>query len=1526
MRKGIKILAKVIAAMLLVAIFLPLTLALLLQIEQLQSHLAERAARMVSQKLGTRVDVGHLKVGFFNRVELDDFYVEDFDCDTLIYASRLDVSIASLGLLRGELVFDEVLLQEGCFHLRESSRGVMNIKEVVEALRPDEPRKKKNPLSLTFRRLEIEGLEFWLKRNAPRRHDYGIDWADMRLQDMWGRLSDFTISGSDITGVLDYLSGTEKSGFQIDNLAGRLYVGPGRIALDGAEILTPLSQLHLTSLDLSGNDWAEYKYFVERVNMEAQFVDSSLATDDLAYFSPSLRDWHLEARDINLEISGTVQAMTAKVRNLTTAGGSSLRADLYMRGLPNAKRTRFDVKLHSLSTRIHDARHLAATILRANLPQGAVNLLSRAGGIDLSGRFSGLLSDFTAYALASTRLGSLEGEVAMHRRTHDRTLYANLTTSNFRIGEMLGEPNFESVSLRATADGTITKDGPALYIASHVNDLIFKGRSYKSLHMQGTIVGKIYEATLFCNEPDIDFSLSAGANLSRKIPRYDLELELRKADLHAMRINERDSVSRLMLTMKGGVSLPSLDDMQGMFWISDGHYYYNNTRLDCSLMSVEAERNGENRYIEFVSPFLDATFTSPRGYKEAFQSLVTSLRSYLPALYNEETPSQSKSEKSEPTPPAEQDNARLKVRVKQMIPLTDAVAEGLEVADSTTLDLMHNPSLGLLQLKLHSNYIERKRLLAMGIDLNLENWGDSLVARGAASDLYLSKIHFQDLSLKGGVAHDRFDLESRFADSATRLAIDLRGRGAIERLDTGRRLLLEILPSNLMIGHKEWEVTSPQISVASKRIAIDRFSIHNPSEELLLEGVASPSREDSLYLSLHNFDISPLTQFAVRMGYRIDGISNGSATMKSVMKEGEILADIDMDSLRINQNVNLPPLHLASRWDFEANRAAVFIVDRHRQDTAIRGFYRPSEGRYFARAHIDSIPMKLLDPILEGVISDTRGMAMADLRLTGVRRDAQLQGYLNATNLSTKVDFTQVGYSIPEAQIIVSDNRLRAQDVEFFDSEKNTGRMNFTLDLNHLSNIAYRLDVAPRRMLVLNTNAKDNDLFYGKIYASGQARISGDKMGVKMNINASTDDNSVFYMPLSGSSNVGKAEFVTFLSAAEADTTDYLVRKRLMFESKNRRKNASGGNMDIQMELNVHPNVDFQLVIDPSAGDLMRGRGEGLLNLHINPRENVFEMMGDYQITEGSYLFTFQNLVNRKFTIERGSLIQWSGEPMDAMLNINAIFEVKASLHPLLGTTSASGNSNTRKVPVECVIHLGDRLTNPSKAFSIRVPQADSETQAAIANVLNTETTIARQFAYLLLFKNFYPENATSSSENIGAVASAATGIDLLANQFSNLLSNKYFNINFNYQPETELSSEEVDFGLSTNLVNNRLFVELEGNYMLDNKQMTNNRTSNFMGEAYITYMLDQGGNFRLRGFTQTIDRFDETQGLQETGIGIYYKEDFNNLKDLKQRLKNRFANPEKRAERQNRKAEKRADKEAEKAAKRQQNNNDEQE
>ncbi|MBQ5703823.1 MAG: translocation/assembly module TamB domain-containing protein, partial [Alistipes sp.] len=448
--------------------------------------------------------------------------------------------------------------------------------------------------------------------------------------------------------------------------------------------------------------------------------------------------------------------------------------------------------------------------------------------------------------------------------------------------------------------------------------------------------------------------------------------------------------------------------------------------------------------------------------------------------------------------------------------------------------------------------------------------------------------------------------------------------------------------------------------------------------------------------------------------------------------------------------------------------------------------------------------------------------------------------------------------------------------------------------LNHLSNIAYSMRVVPRNMLVLNTTAQDNDLFYGKVYGSGTATITGDKSGNNIDVVATTAGASQFFMPLSGKSDVASADFVVFEQpGVEIDSTNYLARKKMAFERRTRRSESSSGasNMSVNIDLTATPTAEVQLVIDPTVGDVIRARGDGRLNIRVVPTTNIFDMYGDYTITEGSYLFTLQNIINKRFVINSGSTIQWTGDPLDARLNIDAVYSLKASLQPLLSSTTL--DNVTRAVPVDCIINLTERLTAPTVTFDIKVPNADTEIQNAVANLLNNQQSIATQFMYLLVSGTFYSDSSTSSS--IGASASATTGFELLSNQLSNWLSSDDYNIILRYRPRSELTSDEIDFGFSKSLVNDRLLVELEGNYLVDNKMAHSSNMSNFMGEAYITWLIDRAGNLKLRGFTQTIDRFDENQGLQETGVGIYYKEDFDNWSDLKRRIRERFMSRRKR-------------------------------
>lgn len=1506
MRRIVNILAKMVSAIVLALIFLPLLVALLFEIPAVQNFVAREATEIISRKLGTRISIDRVDIGLFYRVSLDGFYVEDFQRDTLLYAGRLDARIKSLGLFGGGLVFSRAELSDARFCLRETPDGEMNIKQVVDKLSKKDKARAEGKFRLEIERLETDGLDFCMERLEHRNPSYGVDFADMHLIDIRAELKNFTIDGPVIHTDIGRLAMRERSGFVVEDLAGCLCIANGCIDIREGHIRTAKSNIELPSLSLIGLDWALYKNFVEEVDITAQVVNTTLSSDDIAYFSPKMKDWHLTLTDVNADVSGPVADMSGSLRSVRTGADTKLSVDFAAQGLPDVGKGHFKADISELTTSAADVDRLAAALTGKNLPDEVLRIAKNAGKIGLTGKFDGTLTAFAADAALATEIGGATCLLQVSSlRDGCRGVLGDVKTSSLQLGELLENDLLGPLSLNVHVNGELSSEHSDAEVSGEILRLGINGYDYDSLRMKGHLVNREFNGLIEARDRNLRFDFRGLLDLNdEQRPRYDFALDLEEANLAALGVNRRDSVSVLAARIAARAVGRTLDDLNGIIFVRDVSYRYNDRELAADSVVIVGRNSLSDKFIRLRSDFVDADYEGKTSYKEVFAYLQQRFRDYVPTLdggpgWQAQHPD---------TVELADGYSQLTVNVRKINPLVNAVSPGLQIADGSQLLLRINPANDKLSFEAASDYIERGRMLVTRLNLDAHNRGDSLVFAASTEDLYLNSFHMSRVGMSGGAKDNKLELITDFADTIGDVSgrIGFRSEFARGRGPAGRQIDLRLTPSYISRGEKTWNIYTDGITADTSRIRIDRFRMVNAGQQLLLDGVVSRRLQDSVQLTLHNFELAPFSQFTSSMGYRVDGRTNGSATMKAVLGAGEVQADIVVDSISIN-DLAVPSIWLRSRWDFIQNRAGILVQQRENLDTLVRGFYAPSQKRYYARATLDAVELSALDPLLKGVVERTGGNADVDIALRGSGKEANLSGQIAVRDFTTTVDFTQVTYTMPRAVIEVKNNHLIAEGVPLYDPEKNEGLFSIDLNLEHLSNIFYSVKVLPKELMVLNTTSKDNDLFYGRIFASGSATIAGSKGGVKMDIVATTEGDSEFYMPLSGQSNAKTADFVTFVTPEQIDTTDYLVRKKLLFQQQGRKKEAAGSTMDITIALNVQDNTAFQLVIDPTVGSALKGRGNGMLNLHINPGNGIFNMYGDYTLIEGSFLFSLQNIITKKFIIESGSMIQWTGEPVDARLDINAVYKLKTSLQPLLNTVTASSDDDQsgsrisdRSVPVDCKIHIGGRLSNLQLDFSVVVPVTDIETQAAVASVLNTQEAQAQQFISLVALGTF----SNSGSANIGASSGVATGLEMLTNQLTNWFSTDDYRIILNYRAGSEMTGDEVDFGFSTNLINNRLLVEVEGNYIIDNKQAVSNNVSNFMGEAHVTWLIDKSGNLRLKAFTQTIDRFDENQGLQETGIGISYKEDFNNFKDLKQRIRDRFTNKKRQKKRQARREE----------------------
>ncbi len=1484
MRKVTKILVKVLSAIVLLSIFLPVTLSLLLHIGAVQNFAVDRAAEFASGKLGARVAIGRIDIKLLSTVSVEDFYVEDYNRDTMLYARSAEASISSLNILREGLRLSGAKVDGAKVYIRELPSGEINIRPIVLKMQSPNP---KNNFRLYIDDIEADNVTFAFERLVHRNPEYGMDYYNMRVEDISARVPSLSVVKGGVELEIESLRAREKCGLTIDNLQSKLSIDKGEIRFEDFILHTPNSMVSAPLFTLRGENWEFYQDYINKVSMDGYVEDSTISTADLGYFAPELKDWGVVVSDASATMSGVVTDFEVDLHGAKLGESSSVSATCHLSGMPDWRSANYVVGLKRLTTTSDDILSILGGVMKSPLSEQVQSIIGHLQWIDARGTFGGRLRRFRAVGNVTSGRGNLSADVTMAKRSGaGYDISGQVSSSEFDLGRM-----FDIEALRElSADAHFTVGGDRLNIdeldgelSLNIDKLGVGDYDYSGISLMGNFNQGEYYSEINSEDENLSLSLFAMANRREAIPQYGLSLNLDRADLHALGINRRDSVSVLSTSVGAEIMGRGLDDFSGFVSIADVEYAYPAGELTTGRMMAEVEGGEDLRVFHLESDFFDVQYQSRSTYRDVIDYLYNALQYYVPLLYDE---------RSENIIAGRQynyanDYTVLKVTAREDVnKLMEAIVADLVIAPDTEATLMLNPGTNLLSLQASSETLDYGGVLMANYKLDINNRSDSLSMWLNSSGIYMgSRLIMPDFSLSGGAQRNRITLSAGFRDKNDEESALLGIRAQVSRNEQTRRrsIHIDLTPSHYTTSTQQWRLLSRGIDIDSTHINIRNFMLTRPGQRLVINGVASRERSDSLRLTLENFDLSPLSAITSRVGYNFVGRSNGYATVKSALHAPEIEAHIDLDSLSVN-DITISPQLLMSNWDFENNRARVMICNPERTDTTIRGFYRPADNQYYAVARMDGVKLDLISPFLEGIISDVEGDASVEARVRGTGRQALLDGHATVDSLAVKVDYLNTRYYAPSGEITIKDNHIVADRIPVYDAEENHGHFSMDLNLEHLSNVVYNIDIDIDDMLVLDTDAKSSDLFYGHVYASGSASFRGDKLGLKMDIEASSGDNSTFFMPLTSKSDVVNADFVTFKAAdnEKRDTTTFLTRRMMAYERKRQKQiSDSEGMMDIDMMIDVSPNTEIQLVIDPTVGDIIKARGNGQLAMHIVPKANIFEMRGDYTITEGTYLFTMQNLFNKKFTVVPNSSIHWSGDPLGAILNIDAIYSTKASLRPLLGN-SMRGVDMSRAVPVDCYIKLTDELMKPTVTFDVQVPNVAPEIETIIKSTLNDQQAISSQMIWLLAANTFAAEDAGA----MGATLTATTGFELFSNQLSNWLSGEKYNLVVRYRPRTELTGDEVDIGFSKALLNNRLLIEVEGGYLSDASVQSRQNPSNFVGEAFITWLIDPDGTLRFRGFTQTIDRYGENQGMQETGVGLYMGESFNTFKEFGQSLR----------------------------------------
>jgi hypothetical protein len=372
-----------------------------------------------------------------------------------------------------------------------------------------------------------------------------------------------------------------------------------------------------------------------------------------------------------------------------------------------------------------------------------------------------------------------------------------------------------------------------------------------------------------------------------------------------------------------------------------------------------------------------------------------------------------------------------------------------------------------------------------------------------------------------------------------------------------------------------------------------------------------------------------------------------------------------------------------------------------------------------------------------------------------------------------------------------------------------------------------------------------------------------------MDVNVRSEDGTQIVIPLETPASAAENNFIRFVRPDNQVTN-----------VPDPPPASAGGSFELNLNLTATPAAKIQILFNSSLGDAITGTGSGNLRMVYDKQEN-FTMFGNYNIYKGDYLFTLQNVIGKKFKLEEGGTITWNGDPYEAIVDLNAVYNLKASIKNLLAENYK--NDNSSRIPVECKINLSHKLLNPVLKFDILFPTADERTKDELQQFISTQDDINRQMLTLLLIGQFFtPEYIRGRSENqanTGAIVGATTS-DMLSSQLSNWLSqiSTNFDVGFKYRPGDQVNTNQMELALSTQIFDDR--VTINGN-IGNNSSLLTNSTSAVVGEIELFIKLIRSGKLQLKVYNRANTDMTYDTAPYKQGIGFSYRESFNTFYDL---------------------------------------------
>ncbi|WP_175630978.1 translocation/assembly module TamB domain-containing protein [Bacteroides acidifaciens] len=1278
-------------------------------------------------------------------------------------------------------------------------------------------------------RSQFYGLKQFLLSSTSASYDTGsakpvegFDASHIAVRDVSIGLDSLLYKGRDMNAVIREFTMNERSGLSVTSLTGRAFSNDSIICIPGLKLQTPHSEI-----DLSAHTYWELVNIPTTGRLSAN-LNAYIGKEDVMLFTGGLPDSFKEAYPfrplvIRAGTDGNLKEMQISRFTVDLPGAFSLEGGGILENLADSITRSGTIGLKMKTQNLN-----FLTGLSGEVPNGTIVIpdsMNLVAQVDIKG------PEYKANLHLKEGQGAMNVNAALNTATE--VYKADLKIDNLQLHHFLPKDSIYELSLSAAADGRgldVMSYRSYAKLDLALDRLHYAQYHLSNVHLTGALKGALVTANLTSDNELLKMTTDAEYNLAHSYPDGKVTVDVTQLDLHELGLMPEPMKRPLTFNL-------SAEARQNRVFT---HFISGDMKLNLSA------RSGVNPLISQSTRFVDVLMKQidekELNHAELRKALPTAVLSFS----------------------AGKENPLAYFLATKNISYHDA-----SMKFGTAPDWGINGKAAVHALKVDTLQLDtvfftvKQDTTLMKLRVGVINGPKN--PQFSFSTTLTGEIRDRDAELL---------VDYKNGKGETGVLLGVNARPLFEGQGKGNGIAFTLIPEKPIVAFQQFHFNENHNWIYLHKNMRVYANVDMWDEEGMGFRVHSMQGDT---VSLQNIDVEirriRLQEITSVLPYfpEVTGLFSLEAHYVQTEKDLQLSAEASIDELTYERQ-RIGDIALGATWlpgeqgkqylnaYLNHDQVEVLVADGKLLPT------RTGKDSLEVNTTLEHFPLRVANAFIPDQMVTLSGDMDGNLNITGSTEQPLINGELVLDSVAVFSSQYGARFVFDNRPVQIKNNRLLFDKFAIYTTSKNPFTIDGYVDFRDMSRPMANLNMLAQNYTLLDAKRTRESLVYGKVFADFRATVKGPLDGLNMRGNVSLLGNTdVSYVltdsPLTVQDRLGS--LVTFTSFSDTTT---VVRQEV--------PTVSLGGLDMVMMVHIDPSVRVKVDLDAGNDNRIELEGGGDLSMKYTPQGDL-TLTGRYTLSGGLMKYALPVIAAKEFAIDNGSYVEWTGNPMDPMLNFKATDRIRASV-------SEGENGGSRMVNFDVSVVVKNRLDNLSFAFDVAAPE-----DATVQNELTAMGAEERgkQALYIMVMKTYLGTGPIGGGGGgLGKLNMGSALTSVLSSQINSLmgnLKNASLSVGVEDHDDSETGSKRTDYSFrySQRLFNNRFQIVIGGK--VSQGENATNDAESFIDNISLEYRLDRTGTRYIRLFYDKNYESVLEGEITETGVGIVLRKKLDKLSEL---------------------------------------------